>query len=130
MSREHDPHRLGMAGEDEASIFLETEGFAIIRRNFRFHRNEIDIIAEHNGTICFVEVKTRFSSAAGHPAEAVTISKQREIIKAASAYLSLHNQSERSCRFDVIAIQVHSMQGNRIGDFTLEHYTDAFQAGF
>ncbi len=124
----YDPHLLGPAGEQIAADYLANQGFHIIERNYRFHRIEIDIIARHQQTLCFVEVKTRFSSAKGHPAEAVTPQKQREIIKAARAYLALSGNIDIDCRFDVVAILVQGMVENRIDSFTVEHFQDAFWA--
>ncbi len=124
----YDPHLLGPEGEQIAADYLAREGYRIMERNYRFHRNEIDIIVLEKHTLCFVEVKTRFSSAKGHPAEAVTPQKQREIIKAARAYLALYGNIDTDCRFDVVAILVHGMEENRIDSFTLEHFQDAFWA--
>ncbi len=124
----YDPHLLGPEGEQIAADYLAREGYRIMERNYRFHRNEIDIIALQKQTLCFVEVKTRFSSAHGHPAEAVTPQKQREIIKAARAYLTLFGKIDTDCRFDVVAILVQGMEENRINSFTVEHFQDAFWA--
>lgn len=124
----YDPHLLGPKGEQIAADYLAENGYRIIKRNYRFHRNEIDIIALHQKTLCFVEVKTRFSSANGHPAESVTRQKQQEIIKAAQAYLTISGQIDTECRFDVVAILIQEMEENRIDSFTIEHFTDAFWA--
>jgi len=124
----YDPHLLGPEGEHIAADYLLQRGHHIIERNYRFHHHEIDMITLHQKTICFIEVKTRFSLAKGHPAEAVTLLKQREIIKTAQAYLTLTGQIETDCRFDVIAVLILSMDGNRIGTFTVEHFKDAFWA--
>ncbi|MEI6757857.1 MAG: YraN family protein [Chlorobium sp.] len=123
-----DPHLLGPEGERLAAEFLAKKGFRIIERNYRYHRNEIDIVARDGKTLCFVEVKTRFSSQTGHPVEAVTPQKQREIIKAARAYLAFCVEEECDCRFDVIAIQVKEVEENRIDSFVIEHFPDAFWA--
>lgn len=76
------PWLLGREGERIAAGFLEKKGYRIVQRNFRFHRNEIDIIAMDGETVCFIEVKTRSSATKGEPAEAVTPGKQREIARA------------------------------------------------
>jgi len=128
MKVSYDPHLLGPQGEQLATDYLVEKGYRIVKRNYRFQRNEIDIIALHQKTVCFVEVKTRLSSAKGHPSEAVTQQKQREIIKAAQAFLALSGDLETDCRFDVIALLVQKMDGNRIDSFVLEHVTDAFWA--
>lgn len=128
MTDSHDPHLLGQEGERLAANYLAKNGYRIIERNYRYHRNEIDIIARDGPTLCFVEVKTRLSSAKGHPAEAVTLKKQHEIIKAAQAYLAFCTNEVCDCRFDVIAIRVQSMEEKQISSFVIDHYTDAFWA--
>lgn len=120
------PHDLGRQGEITAAAHLTQKGYRILQRNYRYRRNEIDIIAAHKKTLCFVEVKTRSSETKGHPLEAVTPEKQTEIIRAASAYLAGFGGNEPDCRFDVIAIIAHSFTNGKIKEFDLEHITDAF----
>ncbi|ARM30035.1 YraN family protein [Prosthecochloris sp. HL-130-GSB] len=122
------PHDLGRQGEDVAAHWLSTCGYRIIRRNYRYRRNEIDIIALDKGTLCFIEVKTRASLAAGHPLEAVTPHKQKEIIRTARAFLAYEYTGETDCRFDVIAITARSIEENTLRDFSLEHISNAFMA--
>ena len=129
MKMTYKPYLLGPDGEQIAADYLAREGYLIIERNYRFHRHEIDIIALHGQTLCFIEVKSRFSSAKGHPAEAVTVQKQKEIIKAARAYLALSGNSETDCRFDVVAVLINGMENNRITSCAVEHFRDAFWAG-
>jgi putative endonuclease len=124
----YDAHLLGPQGEKIAADYLSGKGYRILERNYRFRRNEIDIIARHRGVICFVEVKTRSSDEKGDPLEAVTFRKQLEIIKAAKAYLAASGNMERECRFDVIAVRLHSPESGS-GPFSIEHVTDAFWAG-
>lgn len=120
------PHDLGHQGEITAVSYLVEKGYRVLRRNYRYRRNEIDIIALDKRTLCFIEVKTRSSDAKGHPLEAVTPDKQKEIIRAASAYLAALPPPEPDCRFDVIAIIAHTFMNGRISDFNLEHVTNAF----
>ena len=107
-------------GEDEAVRFLEARGFALVERNWRpgkiegshkregaadgAMRGEIDCIAWHGKTLCFIEVKTRSSNDWGAPQEAVTKSKQRQISRLANAYVSLHKLHDTPCRFDVVEV--------------------------
>ena len=128
MKVNYDPHLLGPEGEQIAADYLTKRGYRIVERNYRHHRNEIDIIARHGRTLCFVEVKTRLSSAKGHPAEAVTLQKQHEIIKTARAYLAYCCDGECDCRFDVVAIQVQQMDGQKISSYLIDHFADAFWA--
>ena len=120
------PHDLGRQGEITALSHLIEQGYRILHRNYRYRRNEIDIIAQDKHTLCFIEVKTRSSDAKGHPLEAVTPDKQKEIIRAASAYLAGFPGLDLDCRFDVIAIIAHTFVNGRISGFDLEHVANAF----
>lgn len=124
----HPPHSLGAEGERLASRYLAGIGYRILARNYRFLRNEIDIIATDKEELCFIEVKTRASLDKGYPAEAVTPRKQKEIIRAASGYLASLTGPEPSCRFDVIAILATRFEENTILDYELEHLRAAFMA--
>ncbi|NTU67863.1 MAG: YraN family protein [Chlorobiaceae bacterium] len=122
------PHTLGAEGERIAARYLAGKGYRILERNFRFMRNEIDIIAADGREICFIEVKTRASLDKGHPAEAVTPRKQKEIIRAASGYISRLDGPPPDCRFDVIAILARGLADGSIIEFGLEHIQSAFMA--
>ncbi|HOQ15951.1 MAG TPA: YraN family protein [Defluviitaleaceae bacterium] len=95
---------IGDWGEDIASDFLEKEGIKIIEKNFRCKLGEIDIIAEEDDYLLFIEVKYRKDLSHGYPREAVTFHKQRTIAKVALWYLKKYNLWHRSCRFDVLEI--------------------------
>ncbi len=111
---------LGDKGEQTAAEFLEREGYEILHRNYRFGRGEVDLIARKDGTIVFVEVKTRSSDRYGEPEEAVTPEKIRRIRRIASAYLSQRRIGECDCRFDVVAV-VFGVDGP-----TVRHTQDIF----
>ena len=83
---------LGNLGEDYACTVLEELGYELLDRNFRSRFGEIDIIAKKEGYLCFVEVKTRGQSSMGRPAESVTVSKQKKIVKTVEYYLVRHPQ--------------------------------------
>jgi putative endonuclease len=97
---------LGRTGERLAAEKLARRGYHILERNFRCPYGEIDLIAEQQQELVFVEVKTRRGQAYGRPEEAVTIRKQRKIIQVALYYLDLHTCSEREWRVDVVAVQM------------------------
>lgn len=93
----------GKSGEDKAAAFLKKNGYAVLKRNYRAKTGEIDIIAEKDSTLVFVEVKTRSSDAYGEGYQSVTHAKQHKIIRTAESYLT-ENNLEKLCRFDVISI--------------------------
>lgn len=95
---------LGKAGEEEAVIFLKKQGYKLFKQNYRTNFGEIDIVAWDKETLCFIEVKTRSSVIFGHPAEALTRSKQKKLSELALIFLKKHNLIERPARFDVITL--------------------------
>ncbi len=96
--------QIGNAGEDAAEDLLRSEGYRIIERNFRTVLGEIDLIAEEDGVLCFVEVKTRRSNAFGGAAAAVTPRKQQKIARVAAGYVGRNCPQGKTCRFDVVAV--------------------------
>ena len=94
---------VGAIGEHKASLYLKNHGYKILERNFFAKTGEIDIIAQKDGIVAFVEVKTRMQEVYGKPAEAVNYYKQKNIIKTAQLYL-MKCGFEKECRFDVIEV--------------------------
>ena len=93
----------GAAYEQKAADYLEERGCRILERNFRCRAGEIDLIAEDQGYLVFVEVKYRSDARAGYGGEAVDERKQKRIIRAAQWYLQkMQIPPEHPCRFDVI----------------------------
>lgn len=94
---------LGEQGESIATMRLQQHGYKIIEKNWRFKHKEVDIIAQKDGKIVFIEVKTRSNTYFELPSEAVTLKKQRLLIEAANQYL-IKNQIELESRFDVVSV--------------------------
>lgn len=94
----------GNEGEQAACDFLTSKGWAILDRNVRRGRGEIDIIARRRGTTAFIEVKRRRNTAYGQPAEAVNPEKQRRIAQAAALYVQENGLDDAKLRFDIIEI--------------------------
>lgn len=95
---------LGKLGEDRAIIFLKSNGFSIIYRNFRAYGAEIDVIAEKDKTIYFIEVKTRSNLSKGQPHEAVNSSKLFRLRKAAQFFLLQNPKKNYKLKLSVISI--------------------------
>ena len=95
---------IGNRAEDRAARFLETRGYTIIERNFRCARGEIDIIAEHEGVLCFVEVRMRQTGRYGLPEESISHLKKRKIAITARHFLAQRHIEDKACRFDVVTI--------------------------
>ncbi len=95
---------LGAAGEAAAALFLEAKGYRILARGYKKHGGEIDLIAADRQTVVFIEVKSRSGTAFGRPAEAVTLWKQKRILRTAAFYLQQTKQWDKVCRFDVLEV--------------------------
>jgi putative endonuclease len=95
---------LGDRGEAIAIRHLEEAGWRVLDRNFRLGRREIDIVARRGDVIAFVEVKTRAGLGYGHPLEAVTRRKRREIQHVAAAWVDRFGRPGDDYRFDAIGI--------------------------
>ena len=114
---------LGKQGEDIALRHLESNGYELVRKNFRYDRAEIDLIVkdEKNKVLVFAEVKTRSSKLFGEAQESVVTKKQEQIIKSAQGFLMEHDEfAEYEKRFDVVAVYI---QG---GKEEIMHFINAF----
>jgi putative endonuclease len=101
---------LGDAAEARALAWLQQQGLALVQRNYRVARGpaarggEVDLILrERDGTLVFVEVRSRSGAVHGGAAASVSAAKQRSIVLAARFYLQ-GLPSVPPCRFDVVAI--------------------------
>ena len=97
---------IGRRGEDLAAAWLEQRGYTILERNWRRPCGELDLIAERDGEIVGVEVKTRTGNAMGEPEEAVTRSKQRKLMLTIQTYLMEAGAEQRPYRLDVLAVRL------------------------
>ena len=97
---------LGRWGEDLAAEHLAADGMHVLVRNWRCKEGELDAVAlDADGTVVFVEVKTRAGSGFGEPAEAVGRDKARRLRTLACRWLLQHRpRGATELRFDVIAI--------------------------
>jgi len=115
------PHDLGRGSEQLAAYYLVQQGWSILDRNYRAGRKEIDIIAARADVVAFVEVKARAGVGYGHPLEAITWRKRREVAHVARLWLERHPCSSCSYRFDAIAVHWSG------ASYTLEHVEDAWR---
>ncbi len=97
---------LGQWGEDLAASHLTSLGMELLARNWRCNLGELDLIArDADGTIVFVEVKTRAGLGYGSPAEAVGAVKARKLRTLACRWLLEHRPpGAAELRFDVVGI--------------------------
>lgn len=112
----------GQSGEALAERYLLGQGLTILERGWRSGALEVDLIAQEADELVIVEVKTR-SLQAGYPSpiEAVDRRKQRNLIRAANAYL-IEKRLQLSVRYDVVGILLSPLEGEAI----VEHVRSAF----
>lgn len=114
---------LGDFGEEVAADSLRAKGYRILARNWRTSAGEIDIIAEQNDVIVFVEVKTRTSDLYGTPQDAITQNKRRRIIRSSLVYLTEMDLLDRDWRVDMVAI----LCGRNWVVTNVEHYENVIE---
>lgn len=95
---------LGAAGEELAAVYLTGAGYTVLERNWRCNIGELDIVAETDGQVVGVEVKTRSSLGFGHPAEAVNPQKLRRLSRLIRQWCVTHRRNPHTVRVDVLAI--------------------------
>lgn len=117
------PKTLGQRGEAAAERYLCKLGYKIVARGDRAVLGEIDLVAVDGRTIVFVEVKTRHSHDAGHPADAVDADKQRRLSRLALGFLKRHDLLGSPVRFDVVAV-IWRPRGRPL----IEHFPAAFES--
>jgi putative endonuclease len=96
--------RLGNSGEAAAVEELERRGYSIRTRNYRCRGGEADVVAEEDGCLVFVEVKTRAELRHGLPREAVGWTKQQRLGVAAQHYCDQYDCENYPVRFDVVEV--------------------------
>ena len=112
-------NELGKEGEDEAVRHLEEKGYRIRHRNWRSGRKELDIVAEHQGELIVVEVRTRRNQVYGTPEESISEAKIRRIVSSADAYI-------RKFRIDLpVRFGIISLTGIE-KPWKIEHIANAF----
>ena len=116
-------YETGKEGEYESRVYLQKNGYNILHTNWHYHHFELDIVAEKDGMLVVVEVKTRSSDYLVSPEDSVDNRKIRRIVSAADSYVRYFNLA-MPVRFDII-----SLVKNNDGSYVVEeHFEDAFFA--
>ena len=105
---------VGSCGEDVAEQFLEGKGYQILERNARTSGGEIDLVAEDQGVIIFVEVKAKTRADGLAPSIRVNHEKLERLYGAAQAWFDKRGK-EGAARIDVIGV---------CNGEVVEHYED------
>ncbi|MEK7103865.1 MAG: YraN family protein [Patescibacteria group bacterium] len=127
--------RIGAIGEEVATNYLKKKGYKILARNFKTKWGELDIVAQKNKTIIFVEVKTLrvapayVNTSAGKqgrpsdflPEDEITFHKVSQLQKMAQIYLSSKKQPlDVAQQIDIMAIEF-----NTLDDYVIRHTENA-----
>ena len=117
-----DKELLGRWGEKRCEKFLKRKGLKTLTRNFSCKTGEIDVVmVDSDGTLVFVEVKTRANEEFSSSESVVTKTKQTRMLRAARYFLATNNIENRSFRFDVVTIVLGDKDPEQI-----RHYENAF----
>ncbi len=112
-------NKLGAEGETFACSYLAENGYIILHRNWHYNHKELDIVAMHDNTLVFIEVKTRTSNNWEDPRDTITNAKIRYLADVAEAYIYQFDRHEEA-RFDVLTL-ITTPKG-----FEMEHIFEAF----
>ena len=99
---------LGRRGEELARRRLEALGYVVVEKNHRTKHGEIDLVARHEGTLVFVEVRTKRGGSFGSPEESITQTKRAHLIASAQDYVSSNDAAECDWRIDLVAVELDS----------------------
>ncbi len=94
----------GDRAEAIAAAELERRGFAIVGRNVRVGRLELDVIAQRGSLVVFCEVRARVNSGIAAPYESIDRRKIERVRRAALGWLAAREGPRVDVRFDVASI--------------------------
>lgn len=114
----------GAWGEALVARYLRERGYRIVASGYRCRFGEIDLIAEHGGRYCFVEVKLRTNTAHGLPREFVHAAKQQRLRSTAQFFISEHDLADAPMRFDVA--EVYTDRARSAAATRIEYIENAF----
>ena len=117
-------NKTGVWGEVFAARYLRDMGYKILTSNFVCRFGELDIVAEKNGLVCIVEVKTRNKNTSVSPMEAVDEGKRSRLESAAKQFMS-YAEIKSGVRFDVCEVLVDDNDKLH----SINYIENAFQEG-
>ncbi len=118
---------LGDFGEKTAEEYLKQKGLVILARNYTVPGGELDLVAETETHLVFVEVKTRSGLGYGHPIEAIDRRKMMHMRRAAERYLMAH-PTQKEVRFDAVEVYA-AFRGNAFCLEKIQHFPDILLEG-
>ena len=117
-----DRARLGRWSERRCERFLKARGLKTLTRNYRCQVGELDLVmVDTDGSIVFVEVRSRAEAGLVPPEATVMATKRAHIGRTARFFLATHRIEDRPLRFDVVTLIL-----GRSGPPHIEHFANAF----
>jgi len=117
-----DKARLGRWGERRSERFLRGKGLRTLARNYSCRSGELDLVmVDLDGTLVFVEVRSRADESFGPAEDTITPAKRRRLIRAARYFLAAHQIEDRPLRFDIVTVILAAS-----GRPQVRHYEGAF----
>jgi len=110
----------GRYGEQLAVNHLRAKGYVIVTTNWRCSLGEIDIVAQKDNILVFVEVRSRHNESTEASFESINIRKQNKLAALANGYIDAHQLEDQVWRIDVIGVAVP-----KVGQAIIEHIEDA-----
>lgn len=111
---------LGVQGEALVATHLEQQGFAIVARNVRAGRSELDLLALRDRLLVICEVRTRASRAQLDPIETIDRAKRERVRRAAATWVHAHGYEDHEIRFDAASVVLNPSEQSIV------YYDDAF----
>ena len=126
--RKDDRKQLGNLGEALAESYLREHSYRIVHRNWRCKIGEVDVVAEVEGVLVFVEVRTRrLTDHLGTAKESVDQRKQRKVRDIAQMYLQVFKKFDTRVRFDVMTVELSAdSTPTSMGTPVITHIEGAF----
>ncbi|MGQ9887047.1 MAG: YraN family protein [Aggregatilineales bacterium] len=97
---------LGRLGEQIAAQYLMQRGYTLLASNWRCKNGEIDLVAQRDSGIVFVEVRTRRAASVDPAFESITPRKRERLLAAIHAYLAETGLENENWRVDIIAVAI------------------------
>ena len=109
---------LGQQGEKLARLYLLDKGYILLEKNFFYKKLEVDIIAEKDNEVIFIEVKTRRKYDMGGPEIGVDREKEENLLALSEYYIN-HFDLDLEYRIDIISVILNA------NDFAIHHFENA-----
>jgi len=100
----HERHQRGWRAEDYAANRLIRDGYHILGRNVRVGPGEIDIVAEEDRMLVFIEVRSREEGSLRRPLDTITWAKRKRVRRCGVDYVRRRRIGRVRCRFDVVEV--------------------------